>query len=124
VVVGVILCNISGTNIGATILLTKVVRAAALPYDANRAAAIALAVASNIGAVSFHVFSFARGPALASHFGAKEDPREAKRFRFLESFTTLGDDNCGAWDCFCRNGGSNELVMHGRIPIWQWQAKN
>ena len=52
-ILGVILCNISGTNIGATILLTKVVRAAALPYDANRAAAIALAVASNIGAVSF-----------------------------------------------------------------------
>lgn len=52
-VLGIILCNISGTNIGATILLTKVVRAAALPYDANRAAAIALAVASNIGAVSF-----------------------------------------------------------------------
>ncbi|KAF8550188.1 hypothetical protein OG21DRAFT_1469056 [Imleria badia] len=52
-VLGVILCNLSGTNIGATILLTKVVRAAALPYEANRAAAIALAVASNIGAVSF-----------------------------------------------------------------------
>jgi len=52
-ILGVILCNLSGTNIGATILLTKVVRAAALPYDANRAAAIALAVASNIGAVSF-----------------------------------------------------------------------
>lgn len=52
-VLGVVLCNISGTNIGATILLTKVVRAAALPGDANRAAAIALAVASNIGAVSF-----------------------------------------------------------------------
>ncbi|KAF8557227.1 hypothetical protein OG21DRAFT_1482486 [Imleria badia] len=50
---GVILCNLSGTSIGATILLTKVVRAAALPYDANRAAAAALAVASNIGAVSF-----------------------------------------------------------------------
>jgi Na+/H+ antiporter NhaD/arsenite permease-like protein len=52
-VLGVILCNLSGTNIGATILLTKVVRAAALPYQADRAAAIALAVASNIGAVSF-----------------------------------------------------------------------
>ncbi|KAF8431915.1 hypothetical protein L210DRAFT_3559112 [Boletus edulis BED1] len=52
-VLGVILCNLAGTNIGATILLTKVVRAAALPYDANRAAAIALAVASNVGAVSF-----------------------------------------------------------------------
>ena len=52
-VLGIVLCNLAGTNIGATILLTKVVRAAALPYDANRAAAIALAVASNIGAVSF-----------------------------------------------------------------------
>ncbi|KAG2138012.1 hypothetical protein DEU56DRAFT_716594, partial [Suillus clintonianus] len=42
-------------NIGATILLTKVVRAAApmLSDQTIRAAAIALAVASNIGAVSF-----------------------------------------------------------------------
>ncbi|PFH48072.1 hypothetical protein AMATHDRAFT_6158 [Amanita thiersii Skay4041] len=55
-VLGVILCNISGTNIGATILLTKVARAARLPGPSDRAAAIALAVASNIGAVSF-VFS-------------------------------------------------------------------
>lgn len=59
-VLGVILCNISGTNIGATILLTKVVRAASASAPAgtdmtafNKAAAIALAVASNIGAVSF-----------------------------------------------------------------------
>jgi len=52
-VLGVILCNISGTNIGATILLTKVCRAANLPGPTLRAAAIALAVASNIGAVSF-----------------------------------------------------------------------
>ncbi|KAF8523164.1 hypothetical protein BU17DRAFT_44191 [Hysterangium stoloniferum] len=52
-VLGVILCNISGTNIGATILLTKVVRAANMPPHTFRAAAISLAVASNIGAVSF-----------------------------------------------------------------------
>lgn len=52
-VLGVILCNLSGTNIGATILLTKIVRASALPHHSDRAAAIALAVASNIGAVSF-----------------------------------------------------------------------
>ena len=55
-VMGVILCNISGTNIGATILLTKIVRTANLPADSTRAAGVALAVASNIGAVSF-VFS-------------------------------------------------------------------
>ena len=63
-VLGVLLCNTSGTNIGATILMTKIVRAAALSYvppssgGVNiqaflRSAAIALAVASNIGAVSF-----------------------------------------------------------------------
>ncbi|KAJ7176478.1 hypothetical protein C8R46DRAFT_1076458 [Mycena filopes] len=52
-VLGIILCNLSGTNIGATILLTKVVRAALLPPRTERAAAISLAVASNIGAVSF-----------------------------------------------------------------------
>ena len=53
-VLGVILCNVAGTNIGATILLTKVVHAAPnFPASSTRAAAIALAVASNIGAVSF-----------------------------------------------------------------------
>ena len=52
-VLGVIMCNVSGTSIGATILLTKVVQAAELSNQSTRAAAIALAVASNIGAVSF-----------------------------------------------------------------------
>ena len=64
-ILGVLLCNASGTNIGATILLTKIVNTAALTYvppssgpEVNikaflRSAAIALAVASNIGAVSF-----------------------------------------------------------------------
>jgi Na+/H+ antiporter NhaD/arsenite permease-like protein len=52
-VLGVILCNLSGTNIGATILLTKVMRSAALPNHSARAGAISLAVASNVGAVSF-----------------------------------------------------------------------
>ncbi|KAF9011849.1 arsenical pump membrane protein-domain-containing protein [Cyathus striatus] len=53
-VLGVILCNIAGTNIGATILLTKIVHAAPnFPVSSAKAAAIALAVSSNIGAVSF-----------------------------------------------------------------------
>ena len=53
-VLGVILCNVVGTNIGATILLTKVVHAAPdFPASSTRAAAIALVVASNIGAVGF-----------------------------------------------------------------------
>ncbi|KAH0578501.1 hypothetical protein H2248_003643 [Termitomyces sp. 'cryptogamus'] len=56
-VLGVFLCNLAGTNIGATILLTKIVRAVPnFPKNSMRAAAIALAIASNIGAVSF-VFS-------------------------------------------------------------------
>ncbi|KIK67893.1 hypothetical protein GYMLUDRAFT_216217 [Collybiopsis luxurians FD-317 M1] len=53
-VIGVVMCNVAGTNIGATILLTKVVRAAPnFPDHSTRAAGIALAVASNVGAVSF-----------------------------------------------------------------------
>ncbi|KAH7876372.1 uncharacterized protein C8R40DRAFT_1042736 [Lentinula edodes] len=53
-VIGVLMCNVAGTNIGATILLTKVVIAAPnFPSDSSRAAGIALAVVSNIGAVSF-----------------------------------------------------------------------
>jgi Na+/H+ antiporter NhaD/arsenite permease-like protein len=53
-VLGVLLCNFAGTNIGATIMLTKIVRAApGFSNQSTRAAAIALAVASNIGAVSF-----------------------------------------------------------------------
>jgi Na+/H+ antiporter NhaD/arsenite permease-like protein len=53
-VLGVVLCNFAGTNIGATIMLTKIVRAApGFSGPSTRAAAIALAVASNIGAVSF-----------------------------------------------------------------------
>lgn len=47
-VLGVILCNIAGTNIGATILLTKVIRAADLSPETTRAAGISLGVASNI----------------------------------------------------------------------------
>ncbi|KAF7316125.1 Arsenical pump membrane protein [Mycena indigotica] len=51
-VLGIILCNVAGTNIGATILLTKIVRAASLSANTTRAAGIALALTSNIGAVS------------------------------------------------------------------------
>jgi len=52
-IMGVILCNIAGTNIGATIFLTKIIHQAGFNVSTERAAAIALAVASNIGAVSF-----------------------------------------------------------------------
>ncbi|KAG6834501.1 hypothetical protein H0H93_009289 [Arthromyces matolae] len=52
-VLGVLLCNLAGTNIGATILLTKIVRAANFSPSSMRAAGISLALASNIGAVSF-----------------------------------------------------------------------
>jgi Na+/H+ antiporter NhaD/arsenite permease-like protein len=58
-VVSVILCNVSGTNIGATILLVKVLRhpnfanREGLPSKVETAGMLALAVGSNIGAVSF-----------------------------------------------------------------------
>ncbi|KAF9008015.1 hypothetical protein BDQ17DRAFT_1539737 [Cyathus striatus] len=58
--------GITGTNIGATILLTKVVRASNMPDHTTRAAAIALAVASNIGAVGF-IASASRAGLLWQH---------------------------------------------------------
>ena len=63
-VLGVILCNVAGTNIGATILLTKIVHAAQLPASSEKAAALALAVSNNISAVSF-TFS----ASLAAYYG-------------------------------------------------------
>jgi len=52
-VLGVALCNISGTNIGATILMVKVLKDSKITDEASLAGAIALAVASNIGALGF-----------------------------------------------------------------------
>jgi len=94
-VLGVILCNLSGTNIGATILLTKVVRAAALPYETNRAAAIALAVASNIGAVSFTFAASLSGLLWRAILGQKEIHVKHREFAFwnllpIMVMTTVG----------------------------------
>jgi hypothetical protein len=58
-VMSVILCNVSGTNIGATILLVKILKApefanrAGIPPKLETGGMLALAVGSNIGAVSF-----------------------------------------------------------------------
>jgi hypothetical protein len=58
-VLSVILCNVSGTNIGATILLVKILKdsnfagRADMPPKLEIAGMLALAVGSNIGAVSF-----------------------------------------------------------------------
>ena len=72
---GVILCNIAGTNIGATILLTKIVRnAPGLSSESTRAAAIALAVASNIGAVSFTFSASLAGLLWQSILKQKKQP--------------------------------------------------
>lgn len=81
-VLGVILCNLSGTNIGATILLTKVVRAAAFPYETNRAAAIALAVASNVGAVSFTFAASLAGLLWKTILGQKDIHVKQRDFAF------------------------------------------
>lgn len=71
-VMGVILCNIAGTNIGATIFLTKIIHQAHF-HDQNieRAAAISLAVASNIGAVSFTFSASLAGLLWESILGQK-----------------------------------------------------
>jgi Na+/H+ antiporter NhaD/arsenite permease-like protein len=58
-VLSVILCNVSGTNIGATILLVKILKDSNfaaredIPPKLEMAGMLALAVGSNIGAVSF-----------------------------------------------------------------------
>jgi len=71
----VILCNVSGTNIGATILLVKILKhpnfasRPGLPSKVEMAGMLALAVGSNIGAVSFTFSASLAGTSL-SHFDA------------------------------------------------------
>ncbi|KAF5350583.1 hypothetical protein D9756_008764 [Leucocoprinus leucothites] len=62
-IIGVLLCNFAGTNIGTTILLAKVIRQANLDGPSETGAAIALAVVSNIGAVNLS-FSSSRSAFL------------------------------------------------------------
>jgi Na+/H+ antiporter NhaD/arsenite permease-like protein len=82
-IIGVILCNIAGTNIGATILLTKIVRAADLPHDSNRAAGVALALASNIGAVSF-VFSASLAGLLWKQIIDTQNEKSSKKTKITQ----------------------------------------
>jgi len=77
-VFGVILCNFAGTNIGATILLTKVIRASSMPDHTARAAAISLAVASNIGAVGV-VYSASLAGLLWEHILTQKKKRISQR---------------------------------------------
>lgn len=81
-VLGVVLCNCAGTNIGATILLTKVVRAADFPPNSTRAAGIALAVASNIGAVSFTFSASLAGLLWTAILGQKDIHIKQRDFAF------------------------------------------
>jgi Na+/H+ antiporter NhaD/arsenite permease-like protein len=94
-VLGVLLCNVAGTNIGATIMLTKIVRAAQLSGPSTRAAAIALAVASNIGAVSFTFSASLAGLLWKSILGDKGITVTQRSFAFwnllpLSVMTTVG----------------------------------
>ena len=89
-VLGVILCNIAGTNIGATILLTKIVHAAPdFPESSSRAAAIALAVASNIGAVSFTFSASLAGLLWDSILGSKGISMKQTTFAFWNMLPLL-----------------------------------
>jgi Na+/H+ antiporter NhaD/arsenite permease-like protein len=89
-VLGVILCNVAGTNIGATILLTKVVHAAPnFPADSTRAAAIALAVASNIGAISFTFSASLAGLLWKSILGQKGINVKQSTFAFWNCLPLL-----------------------------------
>ena len=89
-VLGIILSNVAGTNIGATILLTKVVHAAPdFPASSTRAAAIALAVASNIGAVSFTFSASTAGLLWRSILGSKEINIKQSTFAFWNCLPLL-----------------------------------
>ena len=89
-VLGVILCNVAGTNIGATILLTKVVHAAPdFPVGSTRAAAIALAVASNIGAISFTFSASLAGLLWKSILGQKGINVKQSTFAFWNCLPLL-----------------------------------
>ena len=74
-VLSVILCNVSGTNIGATILLVKILKhpnfanRPGLPPKVETAGMLALAVGSNIGAVSFTFSASLAGTS--RHFNAE-----------------------------------------------------
>jgi hypothetical protein len=95
-VLGVIMCNVAGTNIGATILLTKIVRAApGFSPQSTRAAAIALAISSNIGAVSFTFSASLAGLLWSSILGQKGIIVKQGTFAFwnllpLAIMTTVG----------------------------------
>ncbi|KAK7441988.1 hypothetical protein VKT23_016266 [Stygiomarasmius scandens] len=97
-ILGVVLCNLAGTNIGCTILLTKVVRAAAdsaasegfrFSGDTTRAAGIALAVASNIGAVSFTFSASLAGLLWKSILEQKGISIKQRSFAFWNSLPIL-----------------------------------
>ena len=95
-VLGVILCNVAGTNIGATILLTKVVHAAPdFPVGSTRAAAIALAVASNIGAVSFTFSASLAGLLWKSILGQKGIKVKQSAFAFWNCLPLLAMTGVG-----------------------------
>ena len=95
-VLGVILCNVAGTNIGATILLTKVVRAApGFPASSTRAAAIALAVASNVGAVSFTFSASLAGLLWKTILGQKGIPIKQTTFAFWNLLPILAMTGVG-----------------------------
>ena len=95
-VLGVILCNLAGTNIGATILLTKVVHAAPdFPVGSTRAAAIALAVASNIGAISFTFSASLAGLLWKSILGQKGNNVKQSTFAYWNCLPLLAMTGVG-----------------------------
>jgi Na+/H+ antiporter NhaD/arsenite permease-like protein len=78
---GVVMCNLAGTNIGATILLTKVIRAApGFSKRAELAGALALVVSSNIGAVSFTFSASLAGLLWRGILHSKEIPMKQRTF--------------------------------------------
>ncbi len=72
-VLGVILCNVAGTNIGATILLTKIVRAAERPQQHHPCGGDCTCIGEQHLRGELHVLSKPRGSALDINITTKRE---------------------------------------------------
>jgi len=130
-VVSVILCNCSGTNIGATILLVKVLKhpnfaeRAGIPPKLRIGGMLALAMGSNIGAVSFTFSASLAGISLSNYFAnhrftlachstAKGNKSDWGGVCKVEYVTVVIHDCCGVRHRVSRGHGCSAVIKQGK----------
>lgn len=138
VVMSVILCNVSGTNIGATILLVKILKhpnfanRPGLPSKVETAGMLALAVGSNIGAVSFTFSASLAGAhfslpvtdgriTMASNLTTERDHSQSTGIRQVEYTSIAIYDSIGMCyriSCYHRRAYLNSITLpYGHEPF-------